>query len=349
MRLIKLLALRVAATLGLFRLFRYLTRYEVRILCYHGGSIGDEHDFNPLLFCRPELLARRLAWLRDKRFTIIPLSDAVDLLATSDVRPNLPTVLTFDDGWHSTHSALHPVIVRYRVPATLYLCTSYFSAQCPNIEVALSYLCWRVGSRTVELSGIHPSIDGRHDLSSRSDRERLTEVTAGWIRENCAGRASVCSALELIAQQLGVPSAALDLASGRFDFAAGHQLRDMVANGWTIELHGHLHRYFARQPEALTSDIATCRDEIRKAGLPEASHYCYPSGDHDSDAHRLLKEMGVRSATTCIPGLNGKGDASRLFYLNRFLDGGRIHSLEFESELSGFADFVRRLARTIGR
>ena len=79
-------------------------------------------------------------------------------------------------------------------------------------------------------------------------------------------------------------------------------------------------------------------------GLPEPRHYCYPSGDYDHNAHAALQEIGDRSATTCLPGLIDTATGRDVSYLPRFLDGERIHALEFEAEMSGFSDFLKRLA-----
>lgn len=348
MKIVKLSVLWAARTAGLFRLFRHFTSSKVRIVCYHGGCLGDEHMFNPLLFCHGELLDQRLTWMRKAGFTIISLADAVALLGSDTVRPRLPAVLTFDDGWYSTYRTLHPVVARHRVPATLYLCTSYYLERRPNVEVAIAYLIWRAESRSVSVVGLNKQVDGDYDLTSTSGRTRLRDATTNWLRQGDLGSEAVCAALERLGEQLGLTSADLDFASRRFDFVYQDELREMLAGGWSVELHGHLHLYPAARPESLPEDIARCRAAIRDAGLPEANHYCYPSGDHDAAAGRYLEALGVRSATTCMPGLIDRADGMSRFYLSRLLDGERIHRLEFEAEMSGFSDFLRWLAN-LGR
>jgi peptidoglycan/xylan/chitin deacetylase (PgdA/CDA1 family) len=335
-----------ARAVGLFRLCRFLTRSHVRILCYHGGSIGDEHSFNSLLFCRAEFLDARLRWLIDNGFTLISLKDAVAMAVGDSARPHCPTVLTFDDGWFSTYKILHPVVHRLDLPATLYLCTSYFADGWPNLDVTLNYLIWRSQRRQAEIQGVHADVDGTYDLSEGDGRERLVDAARAWIRQNFNTREGVCSALEQFAAQLGVAPIELDLASRRFDFATAHELMTMRQQGWSIELHGHAHHYPSGRASELKLDLETCRSEIRNSGLGEASHYCYPSGDHDDVAHDVLSELGIKSAVTCQSGLIEKANGRTKFYLPRFLDGGDIHVLEFESEMTGFGHLLRRL---IGR
>lgn len=349
MKSVKLSVLWLARAVGLFRLFRHLTKSKVRILCYHGGCLGDEHLFNPLLFCHGELLDQRLTWMRKTGFNIIPLAEAVALLGSRAARPTLPAVLTFDDGWYSTYRTLHPVVARHRVPATLYLCTSYYLERWPNLEVAIAYMIWRAPSKSVRIVGMNNRVDGEYDLASPSGRGQLQDAATTWLRQDNLGREAVCAALDRLGEQLGLTSTVLDFASRRFDFVDKEELREMLAGGWSIELHGHLHLYPAAHPETLPEDIAHCRQTIRDAGLPEADHYCYPSGDHDAAAGAHLEALGVRSATTCVPGLIDRVEGASRFYLSRLLDGERIHRLEFEAEMSGFSDFLRGLTRRESR
>jgi hypothetical protein len=53
-----------------------------------------------------------------------------------------------------------------------------------------------------------------------------------------------------------------------------------------------------------------------------------------------LEEAQVESATTCDPGMNRRGDS--LLTLRRFLDSSETSQLEFEAELSGFSELLRR-------
>jgi peptidoglycan/xylan/chitin deacetylase (PgdA/CDA1 family) len=121
--------------------------------------------------------------------------------------------------------------------------------------------------------------------------------------------------------------------------------RAAAANGCSIELHGHVHDYFQGRPEANRANIELCREKIIAAGLPRPAHYCYPSGSFDDQAPFVMRAAGVASATTCLPGLvrQGGGGADASYLLPRFLDGGDVSMIEFEAEMSGVTDLLRRL------
>ena len=348
MQKIKLTVLFLARALGMFALFRYLTRSQLRILCYHGGSIGDEHTYNSKLFCPPATLSARLRWLRKHRFNFMSLDDAVKSLANPRARPQLPTVVTFDDGWHSTGSQLVPLLAAQNIPSTLYLCTQHVAHEGPVPSVSVRYLLSKSALDEVSLGGFGCDVDGDYQLSDQSQRETLARAVAAWISKNTDGRQEVCAVLERFAACLQVPSATLDLASRRFDYLSPAELRVAAGQHCAIELHGHVHCYPFADFTGLQADIDTCRNWITAAGLPRARHYCYPSGDFDAQAAADLSRLDVISATTCVPGLIGTADPAQAYYLPRFLDGGSITALEFESEMSGFSDFVRGIAARSG-
>lgn len=353
---------------GGFALSRALTARQVRILCYHGGAIGDESGFKPLLFCSKQTLQRRVQWLTAKGFEPITLDQAVRLLQQSPAQrqstwqPRLPVVLTFDDGWFSTFDQLLPVLKQARIPSTLYLCTQLYESGYPNLPVTLRYLAWCVRREfaadqpaALHLYGFDPRFDGNYNLRDVRDLDLLCDGVQAWLETSKPNRDQVLQVLTRLAKAMGLPEGVLDADSRRFEFMTRdevHKLRDMQCS---LQLHGHEHRYPVGKPDALRADIERCRDTILGLGLPDPQHYCYPSGEYDDDSARVLASRQVTSATTCVPGLLKRADAVDRYYLNRFLDGESVHNLEFESEMSGFSDLLRwgqkyvRRATTLAR
>ncbi len=345
-RFLKLSVYFLARLSGIFLLFRWLSRDRLRILCYHGGCIGDEDQYNPLLFCPPELFASRVHWLRKRGFTFLSLDAASSLLSSSAARPRLPVVITFDDGWHSTGATLLPILQRFHIPSTLYLCTQHYLEAWPVPAVSVRYIIWKSRRRDMLLAGFGEQVDGYYDLRDQRQRQQLAEKMVGWISATHVSREQVIRSLEKFAACLGVASSALELASRRFSYMSKAELLAASAAGCSIELHGHVHAYALDDPAALERDLRLCKQFILDAGLPNPRHYCYPSGRFDRHAPGVLTRMGVQSGTTCFPGLISRASPTERYFLPRFLDGGNITALEFEAEMSGFAEFVRRCART---
>ncbi len=332
----------VARLAGVFALCRHLTRSHLRILGYHGASVGDEDRFNPFLFLPPRIFRRRVAWLLAKGFTVVPLQQAVESLHRPGALGRLPTVITFDDGWQSTADRLIPVLADRGLPSTLYLSTGDFLQGFPIPAVVLRYLLWTSGRDEVDMGEAGTPVDGRHALADPEGARRFVDRAVRWL-EQSSDRDGMVAKLDRLARALGVDPAGLDLASRRFDYLSHDDLPQLAARGCTVELHGHRHRYPRGEPDVFAADLAACRDAIRDLGLPEPRHYCYPSGNFDRAAAATLERLGLESATTCVPEWVRAAHGASRYFLPRLLDSGDMHMLEFEAELSGFAPWLRRI------
>ncbi len=77
-----------------------------------------------------------VAWLRDNRYTVIPLRNLVDFLRRgSPLLPLRAVVITVDDGHRSVWYEMLPVIRQYAIPVTLFIYPSAIS----NASYALTW------------------------------------------------------------------------------------------------------------------------------------------------------------------------------------------------------------------
>jgi len=342
---LKLNVLRLARTLGVFALFRRLTRRRGRILCYHGGALGDEHRYNGKLFGQSDMLRQRLEWLRAKGF--VPAS--LDQVATLDAAASgIPVAITLDDGWYSSQACLLPLLADYGHEPVLYLHTEVCETDAPVAGVALRYLVWKTALLDAALSGFGAPLDGHYMLERAEERARLVANADRWFGAQARDADTVTAALERFGSALGIAPDTLDLASRRFSYMRPHELRAAAERGCRIELHGQAHQYYKGEPERNRANIDACRQYILAAGLPQPHHYCYPSGAYDAGAATTLAALDVRTATTCVPGLTRRAGADERYFLPRFLDGGNVEMIEFEAEMSGVLEFARVLARRSG-
>ena len=346
----KLLLLAMAKRLGVFALARRLSRDRLRVLCYHGGCMGDESRFNPKLFMHAAQITARLRWLRAHGFTPLSLDSAVRQLQRGEPFPPLPVVVTVDDGWYSSAEHILLPALQQGFPVTLYLATEVMQRQTPVLDVSLRYILWKAGPVRADVSGVPGVQDGHYDLSLPGVRATLASDMLAWLRQNRRDAAGVQTVLEQLAQALGVQPGQLDLDSRRFSYLTGAELQQLHRDGCDVQLHGHTHLYPLGDPQALADDVRRCVRAITQLGLPLPRHYCYPSGTFDADAPRLLAGLGVASATTCVPGMLRPGENADVHLIPRFLDGEDVHPLEFEAEMSGLLEVARALrGRWAGR
>jgi hypothetical protein len=72
--------LKILKTFGIFRLSRYLNKHKIPVLCYHGVSIEDEHEFMPANYMTFKTFKSRIHFLQKSGYQIISLQDSLDMI-----------------------------------------------------------------------------------------------------------------------------------------------------------------------------------------------------------------------------------------------------------------------------
>lgn len=332
-------ALHLARGFGAFSIARFLTRKQLRILCYHGLALGDEYEVAPGMFMRAETFDRRMAILRKRRVPVLPLDEAVRKFETGQIAQG-ETVLTFDDGWASNLTVGLPILEKYHYPACIYVTTEHLTASTEVFNVVLSYLVRRSGRSSLILVDVHPLMDGRYEIQGKTDDTIVALIIAA---EKAFPIAERQRALRPIARALGMD---LDkvLQNGRFRLLEASELKELFDRGVDIQLHTHTHR-LPDDREASAREIELNREAVMRITGVIPRHFCYPSGEYTTQHPQWLRQLGVISATTCDPGLNAPG--SSVMLLKRILDSDDFSDIAFEAEVCGLRELARRARRWI--
>ena len=304
-------------------------RRRLLILCYHGVSLRDEHEWNGRLFVSPRFLRRRFEILRDQGCIVLPLGEAVRNLQRGTLPPR-SVALTFDDGFHDFFSAAVPLLEEFGYPATNYVSSYYCVHQRAVPTVALRYLLWRAREKRLP-AGTLPGQDHAVDLHDADERLALAaKLLASVPRGPGAAEAEDALAYD-VAARLGVDWD--DVVRARlFHLMTPAEITEIARRGFDVQLHTHRHRT-PRDKAAFCGEVSENRRLVEEmTGLP-ATHFCYPSGDVDPAFLPWLREVGVETATTTAPGIAAPANDALL--LPRFVDTMAQSELIFESWLSG--------------
>ncbi|HEY9547911.1 MAG TPA: polysaccharide deacetylase family protein [Kiloniellaceae bacterium] len=337
-----LVILRVDKLSGLFALARRLTAGDLRILCYHGAALRDEHHFRPGLFMSKETFAARMDFLARRGYPVVALDAAVAALPRGDW-PRRATVVTIDDGWFGTYRQMAPVLETRGFPAVLYVASYYLEKQTQVFNVAASYVLWRAGRQRLDLAALDEGMSGRYDLGDDAER------AAAWRRlDDFAERLESAEARQALLRRLcaalGVDAEALE-RERLCAFMNVEEARALQAGGIDIELHSHRHRFPAESYRAAEAEIEDNRRALAPVADRTLRHFCYPSGDYEERQLAWLAPLGIASATTTKAGFTRAGDSP--YELRRFLDSEQVSPLEFEAEMSGFFELIRRCGYAI--
>ncbi len=331
---------RMCKAIGLFHLARRLTGSRLRILCYHGFVLEDEDRFRESLFVSRAFLKRRMRYLAEKGFRVFTLDEALDRLRSGTLPPDSVTI-TIDDGFYSVHAVAREVLEQYGYPSTLYFTSYYFRKGKPIFQLAVDYICWKSAKQTVDLSGLGvPELADATTLDFTSEqRRRVSETVHAFGAEKLDETQRVALSRRLAACLEVDYDAIAD--SRILSLLTADELRQLEQSGMAIELHTHRHR-FPEDPAAAAAELNENRAAIEPVIGRSMTHFCYPSGIWSKAHEPVLSDNGVRSATTCETGLAHTG--SNFLALPRILDDNRVSQIEFEAEMSGFSDLVRRVS-----
>lgn len=311
-------------------------RNRLLILCYHGVSLADEHEWDNSLYISPALFERRMAILKASGYNVLPLGEALEQLRANSLPPR-SVAITFDDGSWDFYPQAYPILKKYGFPATVYLTTYYCNADRPVFTVFCSYLLWKARDKTVEANpalGLFQKTDLRIPEVRNRARAGLIEYAK---REGLSGEAKDDLAREL-AKYLGLPYEEY-VRRRILHILRPEEVRLLAQDGIDFQLHTHRHR--VPQEQALfVREIEDNRASIQQMTGKTATHFCYPSGESRSIFFPWMRQLGIASATTCIPGFATA--QSNPLLLPRLVDVTSLGDVEFEGWLAGVSSFLPR-------
>src|SRR5262249_22009364 len=241
-----------ARTVGLFRLSRLLPRDALRIVCWHGTSLAEEHRVFPGLFLSPDDLERRLLALH--RHPVLPLEEAVRRLRAGTLPP-AAVVLTIDDGFFGTLCRAWPALMRHGFPATLYATSFHVESGTPVFRLLVQWAFRESTEPGLDLSQLGVGMVGAVRMTPGPAR---TEAMWRLIRhaEERLSEPERQSLADRVARALRV-----DLASVRegrwLSLASADELQAAAREGLDLQLPAHRPRVPPSPPPALPAPPAT--------------------------------------------------------------------------------------------
>ncbi|MCC7342834.1 MAG: polysaccharide deacetylase family protein [Bryobacterales bacterium] len=306
------------------------------VLCYHGISLDQEHDWRPGLFLSLEVFEARLRAIAEGGYNVLPLDEAMERLAKKSL-PAKSVAITFDDGFADFAILALPVLKKFQFPATVYLTTWYALRNKPLFNLAVPYMLWKQRDCPIGAAA-HFGWDRPPDLRTEIGRAAAWVSVQQYVTSRQLSSTDQFDLQEEIAAVLGFDYQSL-VAQHLLRIMTPAEASAVAAQGFPLELHTHRHRT-PEAPDLFVREIHENRDHIRAISGTEPRHFCYPSGVYRPAMLPLLRQCGVQSATTCISGLAEHGTEPLL--VPRMLDLHNRTQESFEGWLSGVEAFLHR-------
>jgi peptidoglycan/xylan/chitin deacetylase (PgdA/CDA1 family) len=283
-----------------------LVQYPV-ILTYHRIARAETDPWG--LAVPPHLFEEQLVWLSKYR-RALPLDEFARLHDIGQLPSNAVSI-TFDDGYACNALVAAPLLIKYGLPATIFITTAYISSNHEFWWDALEHIIFdtRASSLSFALDrevvefAVGPmdriTSSSNWGVQGRPATARQTAYLECWAKLRGASEESRRRAMSELHRQACVPATARSThramtADEVIGLTKSH-LIDIGAHGVTHSVLDQLSP--AEQRLEIRDSRRACAD---LCGWPPYA-FSYPYGDYNCDTVKLVQEEGFRMACTATP------------------------------------------------
>lgn len=108
----------VMETTGIFSIINLINRQKIKILLYH--QVNENNTVSKIGKVTKIDFDKQMVYLT-KRFNIISIQDMDEGLKGNQNLPKNPLIITFDDGCIDNYTIAFPILVKYKLPFTIFL------------------------------------------------------------------------------------------------------------------------------------------------------------------------------------------------------------------------------------
>jgi peptidoglycan/xylan/chitin deacetylase (PgdA/CDA1 family) len=313
---------------GVFSSFRQANRNKGLIVLYHRIS-----DHDGIVAASPAAFEQQLDYLA-AHYDIVPLSVFANLVLSGQLLPPRLAVVTIDDGYRDCYDFAFPLLVKRKVPATVFVVTDFVDRKTWLWTDKLRYLTqWaRAPVLEAEISGCSLRVElgsGASRLEAAARVNSVLKLLPDHLKDEAIGR---------IAASVGVtlPQAPPE----PFSPLTWEQVREMNSAGIEIGSHTVTHPILTNISAArLRWELRESRNRLEDVLRKKVDLLGYPNGNYDASVKSEARKAGYRCAVTADHGLNTSlDDPMALKRINT--DCELAH---FVMNTSGFEQFKNKL------
>ena len=206
--------------------------------------------------------------------------------------------LTIDDGYQDFYDLAYPLLVKYEVPATFYVCTGFINKELWMWYDKIEYLL-----ETTSVQYFEISLAGQPhawSLTSKIEKENCALQLQSILKSFPSNEVS--AEINAISQLLEIEIPVLP--PYKYSACSWEQLRDMDPGLVNIGAHSHTHPILTNcTDEQLSFELKHCTELLQKELQRPIKHFCYPNGqstDYSNTVIEKLKQLGYESAVTAF-------------------------------------------------
>ena len=248
--------------------------------------------YDPSLFVSSKSFEMHIKEVK-KVFSIVPL----ETVFTSKINIGKLCTITFDDGWLDNYSIAFPILLKYQLPATIFLTVALVGTnQCFWFENLMS-----LANSSIENGIEHKFINYFHNLVSSLNPAKLSlnyllqlisalKVFSGYTLDNLIIRAHIELGISPITKKAIIN---------------WNQALEMGQYGITFGSHGLHHWILNKLDNRLKrKEIFESLNLLQNNGIKTIPFFSYPNGNWDKESIDILYESGYSGGLTTQIGYN---------------------------------------------
>jgi len=280
--------------------YKTLRSPSARVIMFHGIGGPD---------CPADIFESQMRYLKEN-YPVISLKKA--LAVSSDINDKFRTdvVLTFDDGLRNNFTTAYPILSRYQLPATFFVCPGLIESQkwqwVYEIEQRL-LICSEIDLESIGklFNIVLPTTKGNN---SRDIVEILIDHMKTMETEH---RMKFENTIRALTKNFEATS----LQRDSFDTMNWDELCSLPPDLVTIGSHTVNHPILTKIPyEEMRYQIKESRQWLEKRLNRPVEYFCYPNGNYDASIVSVVAE-NYKSAVSTNPGFFDHGDD--VYQINR--------------------------------
>lgn len=318
------------------------------VLTYH--RITDEPDFQEPLKVSLSNFEKQIVYLK-KNYRIVSGDELAEIIRRKDPFPKNACLITFDDGWKDNFTNALPVLIKYGVPAIVFVSTDY---------VGTDKVFWHE-----QLALALMSLSGSIDISRYGDclsswpQSVLKKVEVIATRPKHLRRRIINEMIEYLkgfdeeinrnmAQELDALLGAGQTNSTSL-MLSWEEISEMSKADIDIGSHGKSHSLLTHIGEGrVMSELIESKSIIEERVNRPVNFLAYPNGNYNQEIKKAAQKAGYLASFTCLPGINRFLDdvfVLKRKHIHEELSlglNGRFSDLFFKIELANVRSSLKR-------
>lgn len=278
---------------GLASLYAKLTRPNGALILMYHSVVNDEIAayIDPNNSIAVEQFETQLKFLK-KHCNVISFSEMVEHIQENEPLPERAAVITFDDGYRDNLTLAAPLLEKYKLPATLFLCTGYVErAETQWIDQLYSAFQFRT----------------KQALKFQPDNEQFNLLSETGVQQ--AYRAAVQQLLtaeldkrtEILQQIKGQLQPEQEMPRLTLNWDEVRQLKNNYPQ-FELGLHTRDHMDLTTINKAdVEAEIKKCQSDYEQELSAKAKFFSYPYGRNNETIRAYSKMAGFDAAVITQP------------------------------------------------